>query len=181
MASLLRHIKLIWQPRRVHATVRTRPMARFVYGPHALVCAIAIQRENAPRRIRAGHVDGENVGECCVNLERTGPHASACAKLHMLRAACSVRRTRGAGSRDDTLGLACTGNRAGSLCERRHWGPRGASYVRAAHVGSHGGPLEGECLLRCAGRRQGPRYRPPEGTNERVTDRRPGGARNINK
>ena len=66
VASLLRGIKLFWQPRRVRATASTRSMARFAHGPHARVYAIAIRRENAPRRIRAGRVDGEKVdGELC--------------------------------------------------------------------------------------------------------------------
>ena len=117
MASLEGRKGLIWQPRRVRATARTGSMAHFAHGLHVRVCAITIRRENVPRWIQAGHVDRENVGECCLILEWTGPHASACAKLHVLRAARSANRTRGAGSRDDALMLACTGNRAGSLCE----------------------------------------------------------------
>ena len=101
MASLEDRKGLIWLPRRVRVTARTRSMARFAHGLHAHVCAIAIRRENIPRWIQAGHVDGENAGECWMNLERTGPHASVCAKLHVLHAACSVR---GADFRDDTLG-----------------------------------------------------------------------------
>ena len=61
-------------------------------------------------------MDRENVdGECGVNLEWTGPHAGACVKLHVLRAACSVRGTCRVGSRDDVLVRACMGNRAGSV------------------------------------------------------------------
>ena len=121
MVSLIGRKGLIWQLRRVRATARMRPMARSAYGPHACICAIAIRRENAPHRIRAGRVDGENVdgenvdGECCTNLERTGPHAGACVKFHMLRSACSVGGARGAGSREDALVQACTGNHAGSV------------------------------------------------------------------
>ena len=97
-ASLEDRKGLIWQPRQVRATARTSSRARFAHGPHARICVIAIRRENAPRRIRAGGVDGENVdGECCVNLERTGLHAGACVKLHVLRAACSVRGTMRSG------------------------------------------------------------------------------------
>jgi len=114
VASLLRRIKLIWQPRRVRATARARSMACFTHGTHARICAIAVRRENAPRWIQAGHVDGENIdGESCANLERTGPHAGACVNLPVLCAACSVCGTGGAGHQDDTLRLACTGNRAG--------------------------------------------------------------------
>ena len=92
----------------VHGVFRARPACR--------VCAIAVRRENAPRQIRAGRVDGENVdGECCVNLECTGPHAGACVKLPVLRAACFVRGMRGAGSRDDALVWSCTRNHAGSV------------------------------------------------------------------
>ena len=92
----------------VHGAFRTRP---------ACVRVFAIRPGNVPRRTRAGRVDGENIGECCGNLERTGPHVNACAKLHVLHAACSVRGTCGVGFRDDSLGLVCTGNRAGSVCE----------------------------------------------------------------
>ena len=115
MASLIGRKGLIQQPRRVRATARARSMVHFTHSPHARVSAIAIRRENAPRRIRAGCVDGEDVSECRVNLEHAGPHAGACVKLHVLRTACSVRRTHGAGSRDDALVRACTGNRAASV------------------------------------------------------------------
>ena len=43
-----------------------------------------------------------------MNLEWTGPRAGACVKLPVLRAACSVRGTHGAGSRDDALVRVCT-------------------------------------------------------------------------
>jgi len=114
-------------PQRVNlATVPgSRDGAYEVHGAFRAQSARTRLRNNAPRWIRAGRVDGENVnGESCVNLERTGPHAGACVKLHMLHAACSVRGTRRAGSRDDTLGRACMGNHAGSVRGRRHWGPR---------------------------------------------------------
>ena len=90
-------------------------MVHFSHGPHARVCAIATRRKNAPRWTQAGHVDGENGDECRVNLEHAGPHGGACVKLHVLHAACSVRGTRGVGSRDDTLVRACMRNNAGSV------------------------------------------------------------------
>ena len=89
----------------------------FCAWPTCGVCTIAIRRENAPRWTQAGHVDGKNVGECRVNLEHAGSHAGVCAKLPMLRATCSVCGAHGASPWDDTLGLACTGNHAGSVCE----------------------------------------------------------------
>ena len=117
MASLEGRKGLIWQPRQIRTMARTGSMAHFTHGLHARVCAIAIRRENAPRWIQTSHVDGENGGECRVNLEHAGSHVGACARHHVLHAACSVRGTREAGSRDDTLGRACTGSRAGSVCE----------------------------------------------------------------
>ena len=66
-----------------------------------------------------------------MNSANRGPHASACARHHVLHAACSVRGTRRAGFRDDALVLACTGNRAGSVHGKpRRFGARVTSSAR---------------------------------------------------
>ena len=53
-------------PRWVCVTARMRSVARFTHGLHVRVCAIAIRPGNVPRRIRAGRVDGKNVGESLI-------------------------------------------------------------------------------------------------------------------
>jgi len=55
-------------------------------------------------------VDGEN-GDYGMNLEHEGRHASACARLHVLRSARGVRKTCGESRGNDTV------KRTGSVCE----------------------------------------------------------------
>ena len=74
MASLIGRKGLIWLPRRVRVMACTKSMAHFAHGPHVRV--FAIRPGNVPHRTRAGRVDGEKVGECGMNLERTGPQGA---------------------------------------------------------------------------------------------------------